>query len=362
MRKILFITPYGRGLAGSQRFRFEHFFDNLSEHGYQYKQVPFVDESTYKIMYQPGHWYLKIWGVLKGLFRRIYALFLVPFYDVIFVHREATPLGTPVFEFLISKLLRKPYIYDFDDAIWRLDISKTNEALSPLRYSSNKIPRTLKMARQIMAGNKYLAGYASSFNQNIRVFPTIVDTSYHIKSTIKRSNDKICIGWTGTHTTLRHFEMVIPQLEKLYAKYRDLIYFKLIVNADVQYESLDLKSTIWNKEHEIEELSEFDIGLMPLPDDEWSNGKCGFKAIQYMSLEIACIASSVGVNSQIIDHDVNGLLLDKPESFYNTLETLIENEPLRIQLARHGRQKIKSFYSKESQLEHFINCISDGTV
>jgi len=321
-----------------------------------------MDWSTYAIMYNEGHWIQKSWGSLKGIFRRLYALMLVPFYNTVVIHREATPTGLPVFEFVISRILRKPYIYDFDDAIWRLDISETNKALGGLRHTKSKIPSTLKMARKIMAGNPYLAEYARKYNEHVEVFPTIVDTDYHKRKPVDKVADKICIGWTGTHTTLRHFEMIIPQLEKLYDKYRDRIYFKLIVNDNVKYDSLDLQSIRWSKEHEIEELSELDIGLMPLPDDEWSNGKCGFKAIQYMALEIACIASSVGVNSQIIDQDVNGILLDKPKNFYDAIEMLIENEELRLQLAKYGRQKIKSFYSKESQLTHFISCISGSTI
>lgn len=353
-KKVLFITPYARGTAGSQRFRFEQYFDELAAHGIQYRQVPFVDRATYRIMYRPGHWPGKVWGVLKGILRRTYALLLVPFYDVVFVHREATPIGLPVFEFMISKVLRKPYIYDFDDAIWKLDISDTNKALGGLRYSPQKIPRTMRMANKVLAGNDYLAGYARAYNNRVQVFPTIVDTDYHRRKETGRAPDKVCIGWTGTHTTLRHFEIILDELTEVYAKYRDRIYFKLIVNADAAYEALDLVSTRWNLQHEIEELSEFDIGLMPLPDDEWSNGKCGFKAIQYLALGIPALVSPVGINTKIVEDGVSGYVCRTGGDWIERLEELINDAELRRSMGMRGREKIVREYSREANRQVFI--------
>ncbi len=360
MKKILFITPYPYDTAGSQRFRFELFLSELKKRNIKYKQIPFVDKATFSIMYTPGNYFLKFFGIIKGILRRFYCLLITPFYDYVFIHREAAPIGPPFFEWVIAKVLRKPYIYDFDDAIWLHDISESNKGVvQKLKSSPNKIGQIIKYANKVSAGNDYLANYAKKNNVNTSVLPTIVDINYHKKKTVKKKYpEKTCIGWTGTHTTLRHFEAIVPILEKLYKTYKDKIYFKLIVNQNIEYPSLDLKSTIWNKESEIEQLSELDIGIMPLPNNKWANGKCGFKAIQYMALEIPCIASNVGVNSKIIDHQENGILTDTFDEFYSALEDLILSSEIRINLGINARKKIAHHFSIDSNASSFFSFFS----
>lgn len=303
----------------------------------------------------------KFWAGIKGFARRIQALFLVPFYDVIFIHREASPLGVPIVERIIARLWKKHYIYDFDDAIWKLDITESNKALSRFRYTEDKTPAVMRMAGHILAGNEYLATYAKQYNSQISIFPTLVNTDYHRPIPIdNKPPDKICIGWTGTHTTIKHFELLLPVLERIYALYPSQVYFKLIVNADLEYTSLDLRSTRWTRETEIEALNEFDIGLMPLPNDEWSKGKCGFKIIQYLALEIASIASAVGVNRDIIEDDVNGILVDEIDEFFPAIKTLIEDKDKRERFGKMGRAKIISSYSSQAYADRFQQVIESA--
>jgi glycosyltransferase involved in cell wall biosynthesis len=119
----------------------------------------------------------------------------------------------------------------------------------------------------------------------------------------------------------------------------------MICDRAISYPSLNLESTKWNKETEIEQLSEIDVGIMPLPDDKWANGKCGFKGLQYMSLEIATIMSSVGVNTEIIQQGINGFLASTEEEWLDKLTLLIENEELRLLLGKAGRKTIENKYS-----------------
>lgn len=358
MKKILFITPYPNDSAGSQRFRFEQYLKEFDPSKIKYKQIPFVDDATYKIMYKKGNSLSKAAGLLKGIFRRIYCLMIAPFYDVVFIHREAAPIGPPITEWILANVLGKKYIYDFDDSIWLHDISESNKGIvQKLKSNPKKIEKIIKYAGKISAGNEYLADYSKKFNPNVMVMPTIVNTEHHKKRTDikKKFPKKLCIGWTGTHTTLRHFEELVSILEKIYEKHKEDIYFKLIINMDVNFPSLDLQSTIWDKQLEIEQLSELDIGIMPLPNDKWANGKCGFKAIQYMALSIPCIASDVGVNSKIVIDNENGIIVKDLNEFYTAIEYLIENPDIRELYGIKARKMIEENYSKKALYNRFMS-------
>ncbi|MEZ5010021.1 MAG: glycosyltransferase family 4 protein [Chitinophagales bacterium] len=360
-KRILFITPYPFNSAGSQRFRFEQFLPILKSNNYNYKQVPFIDNATWKIMYLPGNSFKKLWGIIKGIFRRIYCLTIAPFYNIIFIHRESAPIGPPIVEWILSKAYRKKYIYDFDDAIWLQDISEVNKGfVQSLKSSPNKIAKIISYAGHVSAGNEYLSNYSKKYNSNVTIVPTIVDTDHHKRSSNyeKLHADKLCIGWTGTHTTLKHFESIVPTLKKLYSEYKNDIYFKLIVNVKADYPDLELTSTLWNKESEISQLSELDIGIMPLPDNKWANGKCGFKAIQYMALGIPCVASDVGVNNKIIDNSINGILINSNDEFYTALSSLINDRNKRITLGIAAREKIENSYSKNAIKKIFLSILN----
>jgi glycosyltransferase involved in cell wall biosynthesis len=249
-------------------------------------------------------------------------------------------------------------IYDFDDAIWLNDTSQGNENLSWLKKPSKTL-KIIEMSDLVLAGNNYLANYARPYNPRVEIMPTTIDTSYHKIEKDKNISGKICIGWTGTSTTLKHFETIIPFLIKLKEKYNDRIYFKLIVNFPYRVKELEIEARSWSLENEIEDLSEIDIGIMPLPNDEWANGKCGFKGLQYMSLEIPTIMSPVGVNTEIIQDGENGFLASGEQEWIDKLSLLIEDSELRKKIGAAGRKTVVEKYSvqahKERYVQYFLN-------
>nr|ELR5102481.1 glycosyltransferase [Providencia rettgeri] len=106
------------------------------------------------------------------------------------------------------------------------------------------------------------------------------------------------------------------------------------------------------------DISNFDIGIMPLFENDFEKGKCGYKIIQYFACKIPVVASPVGVNCTLIEQD-NGFLCKTPQEWSNALEQLIKNEELRKRLGNSGYNKVNKFFTYQSQVNNIISVINN---
>jgi glycosyltransferase involved in cell wall biosynthesis len=354
-KTICFIVPYPVKTAPSQRFRMEQYFDILKQHGYKFTVKPFITKSDFEILYHDKKVLLKFLAVTRGFLNRFLLLFSLNQYEFVFIHREATPVGPPIVEWIISKVFRKKIIYDFDDAIWKTDKHDETTVEKMLR-SRSKVSAICRWSHKVSCGNAYLASYAKRFNQEVIVNPTTVDTdNLHNADLVSRpKKDDVIIGWTGSHSTLKYLSQLVRPLQRLQHKYNRL---RFMVIAD-QRPTIEIDQLIfrqWSEKTEIQDLIGIDIGVMPLPDDEWTKGKCGFKALQYMALEIPAVVSAVGVNNEIITHGVDGFCCVTENDWVKNLEMLINNAELRKTIGAAGRKKIVAHYSVAANTENFLS-------
>lgn len=286
-------------------------------------------------------------------------------YDIIFVQREAFMTGSTRFEKKFAKS-RAKLVFDFDDAIWKLDTSNANKKFEWLK-NAGKTAEIIAMSNLVIAGNEYLADYARHHNNNVSIIPTTVDTEYYrrsvkvtgtVASTATDTAKPVCIGWSGSLTTIKHFEYAIPFLRQLKKKYGDRITIKVIGDSTYVNEELGIRGLPWKKEDEIKELSTFDIGIMPLPDDEWTKGKCGLKGLLYMSLEIPAVMSPVGVNTEIIRDGENGMLASTTEEWVKKLEQLIDSPELRRKIGEKARETVVKDYSVVAWKDKYIEILN----
>lgn len=348
---VLFVVPYPIGKAASQRFRVEQFLPYLEKHGIKYKLAPFWSMYTYGILYRKGHTLHKIAGTLAGFVRRLFLLFQLHKYDFVFVHREATPIGPPWFEWCIAKIFRKKLIFDFDDAIWLENTSDENSSAAKYKQH-HKATKICTWSYKVSVGNSFLQQFASKYNRQAVYLPTTVDTAKYSQSK-QHSAKKVVIGWTGSHSTLPYLKILEPVLRQLEQKYT--FDFMVIADKVPDLKLNSLRFVRWQPETETEDLLQFDIGVMPLPDTEWTKGKCAFKALQYMALGIPAVVSAVGTNVDAVPNGEAGYTCTTAQEWHTCLEQLIVDANLRTRLGANGKAWVSEKYSLQAHLPTFLS-------
>lgn len=319
--------------------------------------APLVTKKDDKVLYAEEHYFSKFLITIKSFLKRLSDVRSASAFDIVFIQREAYLLGTSYFENRFKHSGAK-VVFDFDDAIWLMDISDVNKKFSWLKRPT-KTAEIISISDLVIAGNPYLADYARTYNPNVLMIPTSVDTEKFKRKEPIQVKDRICIGWTGSHTTIKHFSLAIPFLKELKQKYGKRIYFKVIGDPTYSEPELGITGHRWNKETEIEDLSEIDIGIMPLPDDAWSKGKCGLKSLEYMSLCIPPVVSPVGVNTDIVTNGVNGFIADKKEAWIEKISSLIESPELRKQMGEKARQTVIERYSVLAHQDTYVKVLNN---
>lgn len=355
-KKVLIITNHRKDRAPGQRFRFEQYLTYLEENGFEIEFSFLINENQDRIFYSKGNYLKKAFILAQSIWKRLKNVINRNKYDVIFIFREALMLGTTYFERQFAKSKAK-VIFDFDDAIWMHQESKSSAPNKNLSWLKNpdKTKDIIALSDLVIAGNQYLADYAKRFNHNVEVVPTTIDTEeYLAKKKKDYKRDVVCIGWSGSKTTIDHFEEALPALKTIKEKYGDKVIFKVIGDGDYQLKELGIDGDPWRKDAELDDLSEIDIGIMPLPNDEWAKGKCGLKGLQYMALGIPTLMSPVGVNSEIIKEGENGYLPTNLTEWVEGLSNLVENLDLRIEVGLKGRETVVNSFSVNSNRMKYL--------
>jgi glycosyltransferase involved in cell wall biosynthesis len=254
-------------------------------------------------------------------------------------------------------------VFDFDDAIFVSYRSPSNGYLSYLKFAS-KTKTICRIASHVMVGNAYLADYARQVNDRVTVIPTTIDTEKYRVPPPGNSSGPPVIGWTGSHSTVQHLDTLRGALKKLAE--RESFRLRVIGTPAYDCPPVDVEAMRWRADTELEDLSAIDIGVMPLPDDRWSKGKCGLKALQFMALGIPTVCSPVGVNTDIIQDDQNGFIAGTEDEWVEKLSRLLRSRELRQRLGHAGRVTVEQKYSAITQAprvyEIFKSVLRDANV
>jgi glycosyltransferase involved in cell wall biosynthesis len=339
--KVLALVPAPYDTTPGQRFRIEQWTPHLRAEGIEVELAPFLDAGTETVMRKPGHTPAKAWGVSRALARRLALVRRSRQFDAVYVFREAALAGPPLVETLLARRGAR-LVLDYDDAIWVSYVSPANPYLAKLKFPG-KTATLCRISRHVLAGNTYLADYARRYNDRVTVVPTTIDTERY-RPQERPPNAVPVIGWTGSYSTVKYLDVLAPALRRL----RQRTPFRMVVvGGEFRLDGVDVECRPWDSRREVEDLRDFDVGVMPLLDTEWERGKCGLKALQYMALEIPSVVSPVGVNTEIVRDGVEGFTARTDEEWETALARLLGDAPLRRRLGQAARETVVRRYSAQ---------------
>ena len=345
-------VPYPLDCVPGQRFRIEQWKPHLEAEGISVDLRPFADAGLLRVLHQRGHLPAKSFGMLKAFAGRARDAVDLRGYDAVLVHRAAALAGPALIERLAART--RPLIFDFDDAIYRLHSSDANRWTSRLKFPG-KTATLCRVSRHVVAGNDYLGEYARRFNANVTVIPSSIDTDSYRPRTRSSRDGRLLMGWMGSSTSQTYLEMFAPVLKRVL----DGQPLELLVVSDREpvLPGVPHRWRAWSRERETADLEEFDIGIMPMPDDEWARGKCSMKALQYMGMGVPAVCSAVGANKEVVEHGRNGFLAETPDDWRTAIETLIRDPALRQRMGEAGRRTVEARYSMRASAALFADVV-----
>ena len=362
MKRMLVLCPYPKGVAAGQRLKYEQYFADWRAQGWEVEVSPFMDHAMWDVVWEPGHLLAKGLGVLRGHLRRIRDLFRVARYDLVYVFMWVTPVGTSLFERLVRGLA-KALVYDVEDNI--LGEQQGGATLNPnplarLLKGASKARFLIRTADHVVTSSPFLNDFCLALNaaKACTYISSSIDTDRFQPAT-RYSNDKpVTIGWTGTFSSRVYLDLLRGVFERLASK----VPFKLRVigNFDYALPGVDLEVVRWSAAEEIAQLQALDIGVYPLPIDDWVLGKSGLKAIQYMAFALPCVATEVGTTPLIIRDGENGLLVKTEDEWEGALEALIRDPALRCRLGEAARKDAVAKYSTAAIAGQYRAVLTDA--
>jgi glycosyltransferase involved in cell wall biosynthesis len=314
----------------------------LREAGFDVTVSSFYTPEFFRLVYRHGHHTRKALSFAGFTVRRVRELLTLGRYDLVFLYREAVPLGPPIIESLIARR-GIPIVYDFDDAIFLPNVSEANRAFGFLKHPG-RVARIAERSTHVTVGNEFLAAFARRHNARVSVIPTAVDTSRFAPGARRPEGGLPVVGWIGSPTTFPYLQGIAGVLRTVAQRHP----FVLRVSGagrPVAFDGLQVEDVPWSLTDEVRLFNTCDIGVYPLTDDDWSRGKCGFKAIQCMACGVPVVASAVGVNREIIEDGVNSFLASTSGEWVEKLERLLSDRGLRERMAVLGRRTIEERYS-----------------
>jgi glycosyltransferase involved in cell wall biosynthesis len=350
--KILFIT-FGSQINSSSRTRVYQYLPFFDKDNIDYKvlnnfnAIPYllsnyIHSNNFKfgpiskiisfILYRLVNLF-NFFNVFYSAFQIMRASFLMFFgeYNILFIQK----VFFPVFIIRFLKRCNKRLVFDFDDAIY------TQQGLFRNQSRFDKLVPLFDLI--IIENNESEAYLKRVCNANILkiIGPIDTDRYYPIKLNEKES---IVIGWIGSPSTQKYLNLISTALINICNEYKNVV-FETVGAGHLNVEGIRIIQKKWTYDTEVKNIRNFDIGIMPLLDNEWTRGKGGYKLLQYMAMGIPSCASPVQINKKLIVDGSNGYLLHNEEDWFKKLSHLIENKEIRNRMGDSGRKMAKDQFS-----------------
>jgi glycosyltransferase involved in cell wall biosynthesis len=351
--EVLALIPNQYGHAPGQRSSIELWEGVLAPQGINIHYAPFETERLHEVLYRPGHYATKAGEMVRAYVERIKLLGDLKRYDAVFVYREAALLGPAFLEKMVARR-GLPIIYQLDDPLFVPYTSPSNGYLSYLKFFG-KISEICKLAKVVMVNSTQIREYVSQYNQNIWQVPSVVDTRQYVfrPDLLETRPDEVCIGWSGSPTTIGNIRVIAGALGKLAANVKHRVH--LIGGTEFDLPGVNYTAQKWSAETEVADLRKMQVGMVPLPLNEWNKRKFYMKTAQYMALGIPTVATPLGSNPEVVQHGVTGFLADSEAEWVEYLGLLIKDHELRLRLSHEAARVAKEKYSLAGNTQKIID-------
>ena len=217
----------------------------------------------------------------------------------------------------------------------------------------------MQRADMVTAGNSYLSERAYQAGaRRVEWLPTVIDLDRYPAPEEKSEGDMITVGWIGSPATAHYLHPLTSALNEVASRV-PVRYIAIGARAD-QLQGTPFEAWPWTESGEVGMLQQFNIGIMPLPDEPWEKGKCGYKLIQYMACGVPVVASAVGVNVDIVQSGENGELAHTPDDWTHALEGLATDARLRHRMGAAGRRSVETTYSLQAQAIRLVGMLRNA--
>lgn len=352
--KILFLTRFGQQGASSRMRSFQYlpWFESAA---IEYVVSPLFDDEMLLRKYQ--HSGYSLLELLSTYWQRIHVLMGRDQFDLVWIEKEALPWMPTWLERLL--LRGKPYVMDFDDAIFHnYDLHRTAWVR---RFYGRRIDRLMAGARLVIAGNRYLADRATAAGaRRVEVIPTVIDLARYASKQMYSVATKPRIVWIGSPSTAQYLLELAGPLSTL-AK-RQQFTLRVIGGGAITMPGVDVESLPWSLDTEAALIAECDIGIMPLRDTPWEQGKCAYKLIQYMACGLPTVASPIGANRDVVIEGETGLFADSPQAWVEKLELLLCDAALPLRFGQAGRTRVEAEYCLQQTAPRLVHLLTETGV
>ena len=347
--RVLALVPSRKGYSPGQRGSIELWEKVLNPEGIELEFAPFETDRLQEILYKSGNQISKTIEMMSGYANRIRLIRNIDEYDAVFIYREAALFGPAFLEKLVAR--KKPIIYQLDDPLFMPYKSPSNGYLSYLKFFG-KIKEIIKISKAVIVNSTHIREYAEQFNHNIWQVPSVVDTDKFVYEPFPVLPERVCVGWSGSPTTLKNIKLVEKPLREISS--RNICNIHLIGGTDFGLKDVNYTAQKWQGESEVEDLRRMQIGLVPLPENSWNRYKFIMKTAQYMALGIVPVGTPMASNTEVIRHGENGFLAATDDEWVEYLTILVKDSKLREQMSIAGVNDALAKYSLEANSSKII--------
>lgn len=348
--RLLMLPRYGP-LGASSRVRMYQYLPALRDAGLHVEISPLLDAEYVRALYAGR----TAWAaIVRGYARRLKAQLAAAAFDAVWIEKELVPWLPSAME----RVRGNPaVIVDYDDAVFhRYDLHRSRVVRALL---GDRIDKVMRGADLVTAGNDYLAQRALAAGcGRVEQLPTVVNLTRYAPRVPSTGDKPLVIGWIGSPATAQYLRGLSPVIDRL-SQRMPLQAIAVGARAD-QVDGTPFTAMPWSEATEATQIAAFDIGIMPLPDEPWERGKCGYKLIQYMACGIPVVASPVGVNVEIVTPGLNGALAETPEQWLGALTHLADDTALRARQGAAGRKRVEDWYSLQAQVPRLVSILQDA--